>query len=200
MPNSNDWLVAVFKCKSSEAAKNLVDFYRFIDSQKGVQSLHFSVDDRVEDEVVFTFRVLLEPKLKETLKTRSATKLGTLLSADKFAIDPTVNSNLKQYVSWFPEKKLAQLGVARFAVYVDLLKNMSVLVIDALEKNFFSSNERIDLAHVFTKMLGCTEYGLLRTSGIEVGYYDRIEDKYCSYLRQNFPQPDENKKETESTF
>ena len=43
-------------------------------------------------------------------------------------------------------------------------------------------------------MFGCTEYGLLRTSGMEVGYYDRLEDKYCSYLRQEFPKSiDQNK-------
>jgi hypothetical protein len=139
------------------------------------------------------------PKFEETLKNRSAAKLGALLGADKFAIDPAVNDNLKQYASWFPEKKLAQLGAARFAVYIDLLKSMSAMVIDALEGNFFASNERVDLAHVFTQMLGCTEYGLLRTSGMEVGYYDRVEDKYCSFLRQNFPQSDENKKENATT-
>jgi len=33
-------------------------------------------------------------------------------------------------------------------------------------------------------MLGCTKYGLLSASGKEAGYYDRLEDKYCSYLRQ----------------
>ena len=35
-------------------------------------------------------------------------------------------------------------------------------------------------------MLGCTEYGLLSSLGMEIGYYDRIEDKYCSYLKERY--------------
>ena len=195
MSNVSDWFVVVFKSKSIDAAKTLVDFYRFVDSQKGVQSLHFLVADRIDDEVVFSFRVLAESKLKETVKAKSSAKLGSLIGADKFAIDQSVKSDLRQYMSWFPEKKLAQLGLAQFTVYVDLLKSMSSLVVDSIEKNYFASNERVDLTHIFTLMLGCTEYGLLRPTGMEVGYYDRLEDKYCSYLREDFPQPNVNKKQ-----
>jgi hypothetical protein len=195
MSNANDWFVVVFKSKSFDAAKTLVDFYRFVDSQKGVQSLHFLVADRIDDDVVFSFRVLAESKLKEIVKAKSATKLGNLMGADKFSVDQLAKSDLRQYMSWFPEKKLAQLGVTQFTIYVDLLKSMSTLVVDAIEKNYFASNERVDLARIFALMLGCTEYGLLRPTGMEVGYYDRLEDKYCSYLRENFPQPNEDKKQ-----
>lgn len=69
---------------------------------------------------------------------------------------------------------------------------MSALVVEMVEKDYFSSSERVELSHAVSWMLGCTEYGLLRTSGMEVGYYDRLEDKYCSYLRQDFQNP-ENK-------
>jgi hypothetical protein len=198
MSNVNDWFVVVFKCKSVDAAKTLVDFYRFVDSQKGVQSLHFLVADRIDYEVVFSFRVLVESKLKETVKSKSSAKLGSLIGADKFAVDQSVKSDLRQYMSRFPEKKLAQLGVTQFTIHVDLLKSMSTLVVDAIEKNYFASNERVDLARIFGLMLGCTEYGLLRPTGMEVGYYDRLEDKYCSYLRENFPQTTEDKKQITS--
>jgi len=52
-------------------------------------------------------------------------------------------------------------------------------------------NERVELAHFMSWMVGCTEYGLLSTMGMEVGYYDRLNDEYCSYLRQNFPKSSE---------
>ncbi|MCJ7640198.1 MAG: hypothetical protein MUO70_10100 [Euryarchaeota archaeon] len=58
---------------------------------------------------------------------------------------------------------------------------MSAIVVQLIENDYFASNERVE----HTSCLGCTEYGLLSTSGMEVGY-DRLEDKYCSYLRQDF--------------
>ena len=58
-----------------------------------------------------------------------------------------------------------------------------------IENDYFASNERVELVHFMSWMLGCTEYGLLSTSGMEIGYYDRLDDKYCSYLRQDFPKP-----------
>ena len=63
-----------------------------------------------------------------------------------------------------------------------------------IENNYFASNERVELAHVMSWMLGSTEYGLLSTSGMEIGYYDRLGDKYCSYLRQDFPKSSDQKK------
>ena len=71
---------------------------------------------------------------------------------------------------------------------------MSAIVVQLIENDYFASNERIEFAHVTSWMLGCTEYGMLRTSGMEVGYYDRLEDKYCSYLRQGFPKSIDQKK------
>jgi len=60
-----------------------------------------------------------------------------------------------------------------------------------IENDYFALNERVELAHFMSWMLGCTEYGLLSTMGMEVGYYDRLNDEYCSYLRQNFPKSSE---------
>ena len=189
MTISNEWCVVVFKCSSDSVKKVLVEVYKFVDDLKGVRSLHFLIRDRVEDEVVFSFRVMVEPKFKETVKTKLAYKLGTLLSEDKYVIDPAAGNSLEQYVAWLPEKKIADFGQSKFNHFIDLLKNMSAIVVQMIENDYFASNERVELAHVMSWTLGCTEYGLLSASGMEIGYYDRLDDKYCSYLRQGFPKP-----------
>ena len=188
MASSNEWCVAVFKCSFTSIKKVLVEVYRFADDLKGVRSLHFLVRDRVEDEVVFSFRVMVEPKFKEIIKTKLAHKLGTLLSEGKYIIDPTAENSLEKYVAWLPEKRILDYGQNKFNQFIDLLKNLSAIVVQMIENDYFSSNERVELSHVISWMLGCTEYGLLRTSGMEIGYYDRLDDKYCSYLRQEFPK------------
>jgi len=189
MAISNEWCVAVFKCSPDSVKKVLVEVYRFADDLKGVRSLHFLVRDRVEDEVVFSFRVMVEPKLKEAVKSKLASKLGTLLFEDKYAIDPSAGNSLAKYVAWMPEKRIADYGQTKFNQFIDLLKNLSAIVVQLIENDYFASSERVELSHVMSWVLGCTEYGLLSTSGMEVGYYDRLNDKYCSYLRQDFPKP-----------
>jgi len=189
--------VAVFKCSPDLVKKVLVEFYRFADDLKGVQSLHFLIRDRVDDEVVFSFRIMVKPKFKEIIKINLSCKLGTLLSEDKYAIDPAAGTSLAQYVVWLPDKRIADFGQSKFNLFIDLLKNMSAIVVQLIENDYFASNERVELAHIMSWMLGSTEYGLLRTSGMEVGFYDRLEDKYCSYLRQDFPKSSD-KQETQT--
>jgi len=191
MTTSEEWCVVVFKCSSDAVKKVLVEVYRFVDDLKEVQSMHFLIKDRVEDEVVFSFRIMVKPKFKKIVKNKLANKLGTLLSEGKYVIDPTSGTNLEQYVAWQPEKRIAEYGQAKFNQFIDLLKNISAIIVQLIENDYFASNERVELSHIISSMLGCTEYGLLRTSGMEIGYYDRIEDKYSSYLRQNFQK--ENK-------
>jgi hypothetical protein len=191
MAISNEWCVAVFKCSPNSVKKVLVEVYRFAYDLKGVRSLHFLVRDRVEAEVVFSFRVMVEPKFKEMIKTNLSCKLGTLLSEDKYAVDPATGNSLEQYVAWLPEKRIADFGSNKFNLFIDLLKNLSALVVQMIENDYFASNERVELAHVMSWMLGCTEYGLLSSSGMEIGYYDRLDNKYCSYLRQDFPKSSE---------
>jgi hypothetical protein len=145
------------------------------------------VRDRVEDEVVFSFRVMVEPKFKEMIKTNLSCKLGTLLSEDKYVVDPAVGNSFEQYVAWLPDKRIADFGQSKFNQFIDLLKNMSSIVVQLIENDYFALNERVEIAHVMSWMVGCTEYGLLGSSGMEVGYYDRLDNKYCSYLRQGFP-------------
>ena len=199
MTISNEWCVAVFKCSPGSVKKVLVEVYRFTDSLKGVRSLHFLIGDRVEDEVVFSFRVMVEPKFKEIVKSKLACKLSNLLSEGKYAIDPAAGSSLERYVDWQPEKRIANHGRAKFNQFIDLLKSMSAIIIQLIEDDYFASNERVELTHVVSWMLGCTEYGLLRTSGMEVGYYDRLDDKYCSCLKQVFPKSSDDKK-TQNTI
>jgi hypothetical protein len=152
MSISNEWLVAVFKCNSSVAKKTLVEFYRYIYDLKGVRSLHFLIRDRIDDEVVFSFRVMVEPKFKEIIKNKSANKLGTLSQADKFAIDPNVKSNLAHYVAWSSEKRLLDFGQSKFIQFIDVLKDMSAIVIEIIENDYFASNEGVELAHVMSWM------------------------------------------------
>jgi hypothetical protein len=96
MAISNEWCVAVFKCGPDMVKKVLVEVYRFVDALKGVRSLHFLIRDRVDDEVVFSFRVMVEPKFKEMVKTMSLT--------------PAAGTSLEQYVAWQPEKRIADFG------------------------------------------------------------------------------------------
>ena len=120
--------------------------------------------------------------------------MGTLLSKEKYVIEPTVGNSLEQDVARLPDKRIADFGQTKFNLYIDLLKNLSVIVVQLFENDYFASHERVQLAHVMSWMLGCTEYGLLITSGMEVGYYDRLDDKYCSHLRQGFPKSNNKKK------
>ena len=191
MAISNEWCVAVFKCSPDSVKKVLVEVYRFADDLKGVRSLHFLVRDRVEDEVVFSFRVMVEPKFKEIVKTNLSCKLGTLLSEDKYAVDPAAGNSFERYVAWLPEKRIADFGQSKFNQFIDLLKNLSAILVQLIESDYFALNERVEIAHIMSWMLGCTEYGLLSASGMEIGYYDRLDDKYCSYLRQDFPKSSE---------
>ena len=197
MAISSEWCVIVFKCRPDSVKKVLVEFYRFADDLKGVRSLHFLIRDRVEDEVVFSFRVMVEPKFKEMIKTNLSCKLGTLLSENKYAIDPAAGNSFEQYVAWLPNKRIADCGQNKFNHFIDLLKNLSAIVVQLIENDYFASNERVELAHVMSWMVGCTEYGLLSSLGMEIGYYDRLDDKYCSYLRQNFPKSND-KQETQT--
>lgn len=92
------------------------------------------------------------------------------MSEDKLVIDPAAGNSLVQYVAWLPEKRIADCGQNKFNQFIDLLKSMSSIVVYLIENEYFASNERIEIAHVTSWMLGCTEYGMLRTSGMEVGY------------------------------
>ena len=183
----SDWCVIVSRCKAKNVASFLVAFYRFVEGVHGVKSLHFIIRDRVGNDVISSFRVLLEAKEKRAVKSKISYKLKSLVSEDKFAIDPTKDSQLFKYAAWSTEKA-AEIGEERFALFCDFLSKMSKIVVEMAEKKYFDSDERVELAHVLAWMLGCTEYGLLTKECMEVGYYDRIESKYCPHLKEIFPK------------
>lgn len=181
-----DWIVTVFKCKSDNVENLLVDFYSFVKDLEGVRDLHFLIRDRVENEVVFSFRLFVERKDKEATKSKIAYKLRSFTPKSRFAIDPSKRSSFAKYVAWSPEAKIAKYGKRKFNRFCKTLSQMSRLVVEMAEKKYFSSAERVEIAHVMSWMLGCTEYGLLSTKHMEIGYYDRIDDKSHPYLKQDF--------------
>jgi len=184
----DDWSVAVFKCRPDRIKDVLIKFYGFVKDIEGVRDQHFLIRDLSGDEVVFSFRIQVEPKDKQVIKSKVAYKLGTLASEDEYAVDPNADHPLEKYVAWSPEKRTDKFGLKKFTQFCDFLSKMSKLVIQMIRKGYFSSNERVEIAHVMSWMLGCTEYGLLSPKGWEIGYYDRIEDKNCPYLKQEFPK------------
>jgi hypothetical protein len=186
MSIADEWCVAVFKCKPEEIKSVLPEFYHFVNGLQGVKSSHFLIRDRVDDEAVFSFRVMVEPKLKHVIKSKLAYKLGTLLSTAKFAVEPPLDNSLQEFVAWKPEKKVAESGLQKFDDFTDFLCSLSKLAVDMIEKGYFDTNERVELARAMASMLGCTEYGSLSPKSIEVGYYDRITNKYSAHMKENF--------------
>jgi len=187
MSVANEWCVAVFKCKPEQIKTALPDFYHFANGLDGVKSLHFVIRDRIDDEVVFSFRAMVESKQKKVIKSKIAYKLGTLFAGEKFAVEPGSDSPLHVHVAWEPERKIAEFGLKKLDDFTDFLCSLSKLIVEMVEKDYFASNERVELSHLMAWMLGCTEYGVLSTKAMEVEYYDRICDKYCAYLKQEFP-------------
>lgn len=184
---SDDWSVAVFKCTPENVRDVLLDFYGFMIGLEGVKSLHFLIRDRAEDEIVVSFRVLTEKKIKKIVRSKINYKLGNIVP-DKFAVDPDNDNPLNKYVAWNVEERISKFGPKKFSEFCELLNKMSGLVIQMLRSEYFSSAERVEIAHVMSWMLGCTEYGLMSPDHWEIGYYDRLEDRSCPYLKQNFPK------------
>lgn len=181
-----DWCVAVFKCKWDRAKDVLVDFYIFVDGMFGVKDLHFLIRDHVGEEVVFSFRLLVEDGQMEVVKSKIRYSLGRLVSEGSFSINPRRGSPLCEYAAWHPDERIVKFGEEKFSLFCRFLSQFSRAVIEMAKNGYFNSEERIELAHVTSWMLGCTEYGLLSTEAMQVGYYDRIEDKYHTYLKQGF--------------
>ena len=183
---STEWSVVVFKCESEKARDMLVSFYRFIEDLRGIKDVHFLIRDRLDDEVVFSFRILFDSKEKKDLTDRIAFTLGSLIPEDNFAVDPPLEHTLYKYSAWPWSEIISKRGSEKFTSFYSYLSRLSRIVVDMAEKNYFTHEERTELAHVASWMLGCTEYGLLDTKGWEVGYYDRVNDKYCPYKKHTF--------------
>lgn len=113
----------------------------------------------------------------------------------RFAVDPDTEDPLERYVAWSPDERIAKYGPKKFMDFCDLLNKLSRLVLQMTRKKYFESDERVEIAHTMSSMLGCTEYGILSTEHWEVGYYDRIDDRYCQYLKRNFQSQQSKKQE-----
>jgi hypothetical protein len=182
----DDWCVAVFRCKPADVRRVLISLYGFVKNLEGVKSLHFITRDRLKDDVVFSFRVLVDSKDKQIVKSKINYKLGTLMPAGRFAVNPDPKDPLEKYVEWSPDERIAKYGQKKFMDFCDLLSKLSRLVLQMARKKYFESNDRVEIAHTMSSMLGCTEYGILSTEHWEVGYYDRIDDQYCPCLKRDF--------------
>jgi len=182
----DDWCVIVFKCKPADVRRVLTSLHGFVKDLESVKSLHFITRDRLKDDVVFSFRVLVDSKDKQIVKSKIYYKLGTLMPGGRFAMDPGTEDSLEKYVAWSPDERIAKFGSKKFMDFCDLLSKLSRLVVQMARKKYFESNDRVEIAHAMSSMLGCTEYGILSTEHWEVGYYDRIDDRYCQYLKRDF--------------
>jgi len=181
-----DWTVAVFKIKPENIKKTVVDIYHFVKDLDGVVSLHFLIRDRVDEDVIFSFRVLSEPNKLKIVNGKIKYKLSLLFEEDAFSVDPKSDDPLAKYVAWSIEERIAKFGIEKFQKFCDVLLKISKLAIDMLETDYFASLERVELAHVTSWILGCTEYGILDTKHWELGYFDRIENRYHCHLRKDF--------------
>ena len=188
-----EWGVVVFQCNCDEIQDVLVSLYDFAIDLQGVIDVHFLIRDRVGDDVVVSFRFLAEQRHIKAVKSKIRYKLNQLVTKGNFSINPKTEP-FDRYVTWTPKERIDKTGVETFQVFCDSLSRLSRLVVDLARKNYFSWGERVELAHVMSRMLGCTEYGLLSTTGMQVGYYDRLIDKCHPYLNTSFPQ--EAKKHT----
>lgn len=185
---NNEWCVAIFKCEPKSVTKCLVEFYDFVKDLKDVRSHHFLIRDRVDDEVVFSYRLQVDSEQKAVVSSKIAYKLREMMPEEKFAIDPSKESSFNKFVGWDYEERIAKCGAKKFSELCRNLSLLSKLVVQMARRKYFDSSERVELAHVMSWMLGCTEYGLMSPQHWEVGYYDRIDDKCVQYLKQDFPK------------
>ena len=117
----DSWSVAVLRCKADKTGNSLLDLYDFVKGIEGVRDLHFLIRDRIDDDVVLSIRMLLESQHARVVKSKVAFKLGTMLSEDKFAVDPDAENPLEKYVAWQPDKRIAESGPEKFAAFCRFL-------------------------------------------------------------------------------
>jgi hypothetical protein len=182
----NTWLVTIFRSKAESIKNILINFYDFIKDFEEVKDLHFLIRDRLDENVVVSFRISCEAKDKQIVKSKIEFKLNNLISKDNYLMDPSPKHPLYKYGAWQWEMVFKKRGQKKFDTFCHFLRKMSEVVIEMAKQNYFSSEERTEIAHVMSWMLGCTEYFKLTIKHAEVGYYDRIEDEYHLFLQQRF--------------
>ena len=118
------------------------------------------------------------------MKTQLPSNLS-ILPKDCYAINPEPDNPLHEYVVWPKRDRISSEGPEKFAAFCNYLNQLSRIVVEMTESGYFDSKERVEIAHVVSSMLGCTEYGLLSTKEVQVGYYDRISGGYHPHLRMS---------------
>jgi hypothetical protein len=193
------WIITVFKCDAKKVQSVLIDFYDFVCDLTEVKTSHFIIRDRLENDVVFSFRVSCFKEDEKIVKSKIAFKINNLVSKENYVINPDSNDPLFRYVAWSSEEAIKLRGEEEFNKFCSFLEKMSKLVIEMVKQNYFSSDERTEIAHAMCWMLGCNECFMLSTKNSKaiasLGYYDRIEDKYVEYLQRSFQQKNNNKKD-----
>jgi hypothetical protein len=99
------------------------------------------------------FRVLVDSKDKQIVKSKINYKLGTLMASGRFAVDPDTKDPLEKYVAWSPDERIAKYGPKKFMDFCDLLSKLSRLVLQMARKRYFESNDRVEMPML---CLGCS--------------------------------------------
>jgi hypothetical protein len=86
-----------------------------------------------------------------------------------------------------PKTKRACLEKTKFGKnkrvqFIDIFESIGTIIVERVENDYSASSERVELAQVRSWMIGFTEYGLLSTFEMEIGYCDRIRSEDYSYL------------------
>ena len=186
--SNNDWSVVVLKTESDNLEKTLVDFYRYVEDLIGVNDLHFLIRGRVENDIFLSFRILLDANEKDNLENTIALRLETIMPKEAFVINPEPDHPLYRYVAWPWRDTINRRELERFRLYCSFLSKLSRMVVEMAEKDYFRPEERVEMIHVASWMLGCTEYGQLSVEGWEIGYCDQITNRNFIYQKQVFPK------------
>jgi hypothetical protein len=177
------WSIIVVRIASKNVQEMLITLYRFIEHLAGVQSLHFIIRDRIDDAVVVSFRILLDHEAKNHIERTITQQLRNVLAEKAFILNPEPDHPFHKYVAWPWKERIEKDGMKKSTDFYMFLNQFSRIIIEMGEADYFSSNERVEMAHVLSWLLGCTEYGQLSTTEMCIGYYDRIQNEYYPYLR-----------------
>jgi hypothetical protein len=186
--NAYEWSVIVVKTQPAHVRETVVRVYRFIRGLIEVDAVHFVVRDRMQDGVIVSFRFRIESADADATKAAIRRELERDTIVD-FAIDPPVSHPLHKFAVWPWNIAVQQRGAEKFSKFTEYLSKLSSIVVDMAEHDYFTSRERAEITHVIAWMLGLAECGILRvkgTKGVDIGYYDRIENTTHPYLTYRF--------------
>jgi hypothetical protein len=180
--NNDEWIIAVARFDCEKTKDLIVNVYTYVNDLIGVKDLHFLIRDRLDDDVVVSFRISITQGDREEIIQYIASHLSTLISDNKYAINPEPQHPLWKYVAWSWKDRLNKTGLDTFNAFCGYLDQLSRMIVDMANNEHFDSKQRVEIAHLVSWMLGCTEYGQLSTTSWKIGYYDRICDQYHPLL------------------